>query len=333
MKSLTYAIIGSGAVGGAYGAVLRRSGCDVHFLLRSSYPHVKEKGMTIHANGKTSRISPKSINIYQDVSKMPACDAVIVALKTTQNKSLADLLVSTLVRPDTLILTMQNGLGSEEDIAGIVKSNPILTATTTIAAAQKKPGEIDIKKLGIVKFAPFNFRLEENETARTVIENFADAGVTTEQHDNYLDLKWKKLLWNMVFNGLCVTHEKTAGRIAIDYTDLVRDLGQEVINIAAAYGVTITPEYLQGFIDDAKERLVEFEPSMSGDFKKRTPMEIGHIYGNPIEAADAKNVACPLLKGLYKELQSLEKQNIPDGKLDSTVVIQDHLSKQLAGLK
>ena len=85
----TYAILGTGALGGYYGACLQRAGLDVHFLLRSDYEHVKEHGLIVES--PDGDFTLPHVNAYQDVAKMPACDVVVVALKTTQNHLLPEI--------------------------------------------------------------------------------------------------------------------------------------------------------------------------------------------------------------------------------------------------
>ena len=87
-----YAIIGTGAIGGYYGARLQESGHKVHFLLRSDYEHVRQHGLVVESI-KGDWALPK-INAYNDPSQMPPADVVIIALKTTQNHLLSKLLLT-----------------------------------------------------------------------------------------------------------------------------------------------------------------------------------------------------------------------------------------------
>ena len=80
MSNLSYAIIGTGAIGGYYGACLQRAGNQVHFLLHSDYQHVKENGLIIESP-KGNFTLPR-VQAYQDARRMPASDVVIVTLKT-----------------------------------------------------------------------------------------------------------------------------------------------------------------------------------------------------------------------------------------------------------
>ena len=110
---MKYAIIGTGAVGGYYGGRLANAGHDVHFLLHSDYAHVRKYGLQVEScNGSFHLPRP---NIYNSVQDMPQADVVIVALKTTRNSLLSQLLPP-LLHPKTLVLLIQNGIGLEADV-------------------------------------------------------------------------------------------------------------------------------------------------------------------------------------------------------------------------
>ena len=119
MLNRTYAILGTGALGGYYGACLQRAGLDVHFLLHSDYEHVCQHGLVIES--PDGNFTLPHVNAYSNVAKMPPCDVVVVALKTTQNYLLPEMLPA-VVKDDGVVLVLQNGLGIEEEVARIVGS-------------------------------------------------------------------------------------------------------------------------------------------------------------------------------------------------------------------
>ncbi|MEO0355147.1 MAG: 2-dehydropantoate 2-reductase N-terminal domain-containing protein, partial [Cyanobacteria bacterium P01_A01_bin.3] len=87
---MRYAIIGTGALGGYYGARLQRSGADVHFLLNSDFDRVKTHGLVVESI--YGDFTLPTMSAYRDASEMPPCDAVVICLKTTQNHLLPQLL-------------------------------------------------------------------------------------------------------------------------------------------------------------------------------------------------------------------------------------------------
>ena len=81
-----YAVVGTGALGGFYGGMLAKAGKDVHFLFRNDYNHVLKNGLKVDSISGDFHLS--EINAYNDTSKMPVCDVILVCMKTTSNSIL-----------------------------------------------------------------------------------------------------------------------------------------------------------------------------------------------------------------------------------------------------
>src|SRR6476469_7799313 len=107
------AVVGCGAVGSFYGGKLARAAHEVHFLLRSDYAVVKKKGVFIRSPEGEFKIQPKCASRAEDIGR---CDLVLIALKSTANETFPKLLPP-LVDEKTVVLTLQNGLGNEEQLA------------------------------------------------------------------------------------------------------------------------------------------------------------------------------------------------------------------------
>src|SRR5258708_19217031 len=119
------AIVGAGAIGSYYGARLVQGGHDVHFLLRSDYDAVMHSGMTIKSCAGDFSLPARNLNVYRDVREMPKVDWVVVTLKTTSNDQFEPL-IRPLLKSNTLLLTLQNGLGNEERLAELFGSQRVL---------------------------------------------------------------------------------------------------------------------------------------------------------------------------------------------------------------
>lgn len=110
---MRYAIIGTGAIGTYYGGLLAKAGKEVLFLLRSDYEHVKTNGLQVNSCDGNYHLN--NIRAYRSTEEMPVCDVVIVAMKTTSNAKLPEML-RPIVNDHSLILLIQNGIGMEEDL-------------------------------------------------------------------------------------------------------------------------------------------------------------------------------------------------------------------------
>ena len=110
---MKYAIIGTGAIGGYYGARLAQSGQEVHFLSHSDYQYVKEHGLQVDSCDGSFHLD--HVSVYQYSKDMPTCDVVIVGLKTTNNHLLPELLPP-ILGEHTAVVLIQNGIGVEADV-------------------------------------------------------------------------------------------------------------------------------------------------------------------------------------------------------------------------
>ena len=114
-------IVGCGAVGSFYGAKLFQAGHDVNFLLRSDFDYVHSKGVAIRSFEGDFQVNP---TIARSPGDIGPCDLIIIALKSTANHLLGELLQS-MVCKQTALLTLQNGLGNETTLARLFPGLPI----------------------------------------------------------------------------------------------------------------------------------------------------------------------------------------------------------------
>ena len=109
---MRYGVIGTGAIGGYYGAKLAHAGQELHFLFRSDYEYVKQHGLQVDSCDGSFHLD--DVNAYLHTEDMPKCDVVLVCLKSVNNSKLQTLLPP-LLHDDTLVVLIQNGIGVEEE--------------------------------------------------------------------------------------------------------------------------------------------------------------------------------------------------------------------------
>ncbi len=305
----SFAIVGTGAVGGYYGALLQRAGCDVHFLLHSDYSHVRHHGLMIESPDGDFQLP--QVNAYADARDMPRCDVVIVALKTTANDALPDILPH-LVKKDTVVLTLQNGLGSEEEIADIAGAKRVIGGLCFLCSNKIGPGHIRHLDYGLITLGEYRTdgqpggitpRLERIGAA------LDSAGIPIRAIDDLPLARWKKLVWNIPFNGLSVVHNALTDELVKEpaIRTLCQTLMNEVAEASAACARPIEPEFIEKMMTDT-EQMEPYAPSMKLDFDRGNPMEIEAIYGAPLRAAHAAGVPMPATEKLYRQLIELQKE-------------------------
>ena len=296
---MKYAIIGTGAIGGFYGARLDKAGFEVHFLLHTDYQYVVDHGLTIDScDGNFTLPSPK---VYDSTSKMPQCDVVIVALKTTQNHLLPSLLPP-LLKPDTIILLIQNGIGVEADVQQLFPSQPIAAGMAFICSAKAGPGHINHQFYGNINIG--NYSCHNPQRYNQMLADFRAAGIGAADVE-YLEARWKKAVWNMPFNGMTVALNTTTNRLlSCESTHrLIYDQMLEVIGAAQALGVkNLDTRFADKMIANTI-KMPPYSPSMKLDFDFHRPMEINYLYTRPIAEAHAAGFAMPKLEMLEAELK------------------------------
>lgn len=302
-QNRSYAIIGTGAIGGFYGAKLQQAGFEVHFLLHSDYQFVQQRGLRVDSVwGDFTLDSP---NVYNDVHKMPACDVVIVALKTTRNSLLTTLLPPVL-KESGAVLMLQNGLGNEEAVAPIVGSAHILGGLCFICSNKVGDGHIhhlDYGTITLGEYAPDYQPLGITPTLKDIAGDFETAGIPIQFAEDLLLARWKKLIWNIPYNGLSVVlNARTDEIMGNEYTSLLcEQLMQEVGAIAAAYGREIPQSFMQKMLDHTAN-MKPYITSMKLDYDHHRPLEVESIIGNPLQAAIAKQIPVPKIAMLYAQL-------------------------------
>lgn len=294
----TIAIIGAGAVGGYYGARLAQHGHDVHFLLRSDYEAVKSAGWNVQSCAGDFQIPPDRVKVYDDPKNMPAADLVIIALKTTCNDQLEPL-VRPLLKDNTAILTIQNGLGNEERLAGLFGAERVLGGMAFTCLNRAGPGLIRHLDHGVIRLGEFGGG--PSARASRIAAMFNASKVPCHVLDDLRCGRWSKLVWNIPFNGLGAALDLTTDRL-ID-TDrgvqLVSAIIREVIAITQALGMQLPGDILEQQIRHTRT-MGPYRSSMQIDRQEGRPMEIESILGEPLRHAERLGVPAPNIKMLYE---------------------------------
>jgi 2-dehydropantoate 2-reductase len=315
--SLRYGILGTGALGGFYGAKLQKVGLDVHFLVRSDYQHVTQHGLVVESIDGDFRLP--QVNAYRDVEKMPRCDVVIIAMKTTQNYQLPQMLPIVL-KDDGVVVVLQNGLGIEEEIGKIVTcdmSHRIIGGLSFLTANKIASGHIrhlSYKNIILGGFAANYQTMEITSRMQQIANDFENAGIPTELTEDLLLARWKKLVWNIPYNGLSVVLNASTAELMGDiYTrQLVENIMNEVVLAAKACSREIPENFVQLMLGNTA-KMPSYRTSMKIDFDEHRPLEVEAIFGNPLKIATAlsSNLSLhfPLITCLYQQLNFLDEKN------------------------
>ena len=299
---MKYGVIGSGAIGGYYGARLAQSGQELHFLLRSDYEYVRQHGLQIDScDGSFHLDSP---HVYNQTEDMPQCDVVLVCLKSINNNKLRDLLPP-LLGPKTLVILIQNGIGVEQDVQQMFPDIQLAAGLAFICSAKTEPGRVNHQCYGQINLG--NYSCRDEALMQQVVDDFNAAGVKAGLVE-YHEARWKKAVWNMPFNGMTVAL-KTQTNLLLRHPatrQLIYEQMMEVIGAAQHLGVKNIDESFAQKMLEMTDAMTPYSPSMRLDYDFHRRMEIHYLYTRPIEIAREAGYDMPKLAMLEAELKFLD---------------------------
>lgn len=306
-KFKSCALVGPGAIGLYYGGLLAKSGVDLHVLARSDSEALRADGMTIRMvdprSGElnaTHVVRPASVEA--DAAVVGAVDLVIVAAKATVNPNLVSSLQALVESGRTTLLTLQNGMGNTEFLAQHFPENRVLAGLCFVCVNRTAPGVVENYLPGRVEIGSLGDTWPEEAVA--AVSAFELAGVTSTLSPVLDAALWRKLCWNVPFNGLAIA----GGGIT---TDLIladaaleqraHGLMAEIQAASALCGHGIADSFLQGQFD-VTAKMGAYRPSSLIDYLDGRAVEVEAIFGEPLRRGQALGLAMPELAQLYVEL-------------------------------
>ena len=312
MIKQSYAILGSGAVGGLYGAMLARAGHDVHFLLHSDYEHVRRHGWKIESHWGDFDLP--QVNAHASIDTVPACDVTLIGLKTVNNH----LLPSLLAKPTSqggVALVLQNGLGVEQSVAELLGPQRVYGGCCFLCSNKVGPGHIRHIDYGRIVFGPYQNSPETLSKAERIAAEMSAAGIEVQTSDDLNMVRWRKLMWNIPFNGLSVALDASTDKLIGNEMSiqLIRDIITEVHRAATACGASIDSSWIEKTIDHTRT-MKPYDSSMRLDYLAGRTMELETILKTPIDTAKAAGVPMPKVEMLYQILCFMASSGQPQAE-------------------
>ena len=305
-----WTLVGPGAVGLYYCGRIAYSGRYLCVLARSDATELEANGIRVEMiDPETSQLRERFAApiecVRRKADEIAATDCVVIAAKSTVNHELIESLKSIVEPGHTVLLTLQNGLGNAEFFAQHFPENPILAGLCFVCVNRTKPGLVENYHPGRVEIGSLGDRWPG--AAKAIVEVFKESGVVTSHADKLDSALWRKLCWNIPFNGLSIA----AGGIATDkiiaQSELVaraRTLMEEVRTVATMAGHSFSDEFIAGQFA-VTEKMGAYKPSSLIDYLAERPVEIESIWGEPLRRGQALGANMPELAKLYSELKAL----------------------------
>ena len=285
--------MGSGGVGGYFGAVLSRSGHDVTFIARGD--HLK----SILKNGlRIESITSGNFNIDANAVDKPAksyqADLILYCVKGYDNAQAIDI-IQTAVGDQTLILTLQNGIGSGEILSSRFGASQILLGVTYMDSLRKDPGVI--AELGgrcNILFGEENGN--QSNKSREVLRAFQKAKIDVQLSSDILKELWNKLIYISALSGMtCVTRSTFDEILAVPLTlETTLELMRETESVARAKGIKLENDIVDtamSYFNDNRKTLFS---SMYADLERGNRLEVEVLNGAVARIGDDLGVPTPV---------------------------------------
>jgi len=295
---------GAGAVGGYFGALLARGGHEVWFVARGENLSVlRERGLVVEL--RSEALTLPAVHVVSEPREAPRPELVLVCVKSYDTPAAAAAL-RPVVGPDTIVLSLQNGVENEDILARGLGIGPPMVALTRIGVELVAPGRIAYSGRGTIVYGePYG---SESARARRAGEAFAAAGVPYQLRPDILVAAWEKLSWNAGFNAVtALTRATVAEALALPATrELIVAVMEEVDAVATAAGIPVRRTRTQAVLDDSVSGLPDFQTSMLQDVLRGRRLEHDAINGAVVRAASRVGVPVPVNRTLLGLLERLD---------------------------
>jgi 2-dehydropantoate 2-reductase len=302
------AVLGAGAVGGYFGAMLARAGMDVALIGRPIHVEaIARAGLTVLTASGTWEVR---VRASTDVETVRDADVVLVTVKTPDTVGAARTLAPWL-RADARIVSMQNGVDNAARIATIVP-HPIFAAVVYVGAYMDGPGRVRHTGRGdLILGVPHALagRGDTPSDVRTIAAMFEAAGVRCPTSPDIAAALWTKLTLNAAFNAISALANTTYGHMAAStpVRAVMEDAIREVVAVARADDVALDAEELIAAAWKLAAAMAQQYSSTAQDMQRGKPTEIDALNGYVAQRGAELSVPTPVNRTLHALIKLREK--------------------------
>jgi len=299
------AILGSGAVGGYYGAQLSRAGHDVTFIARGAHlAAIRERGIEVRSPALGDFVARGRAE--DDTARVGPVDLVLVAVKTYDNPTALPLLTP-MLGDDTAVLTVQNGVDSPGEVAAVAGEARTLGGTTYIATALEAPGLIvqtgDHRR--IVFGEAFGELPRMSERVTRIHQAFAAADIQSFPVEDGRVPIWEKFIFLAALAGFTGAARLPIGPVWGDpFTRSMLLAGsREIEAVARAEGVPVAADVVERIVPYVEKIPGSMRSSLLIDLQQGKRIEVESLHGTVVRRGAARGVPTPIMSTLYSVLK------------------------------
>jgi 2-dehydropantoate 2-reductase len=298
------AVIGSGGLGGYFGARLAQGGADVRFLARGAHlAAMRADGLAIEGGPEVIRVAP--VRASEDPADLGVADFVLLAVKLWETETVLEQ-IKPVVGPGTTLISFQNGVLKDEALRTAYGPAQIMGGVGYVATALDRPGVI--RQTGPMQrliFGEFDGR--RSTRAEALLDACLKGGINAELSTNILREIWEKYVFLVGLSGTTTAMRSVIGPIRENAQTraFLLDVMREVVAVGNAHGVDLA-DYAERRLALADDVAHDMTSSMHHDLQRGRPLEIRWLSGGVVHLGNAKGVATPLNRAIADMLALYE---------------------------
>ncbi len=295
------AVIGAGGVGGYFGGLLARAGHEVTFIARGAHLEaIKQNGLRVESQLDGNFTVPG--NAIQDTAEAEVQDLILFTVKMYHNPE-AVAALAPMMGPDTVVLTLQNGIDNGEILAEAVGEPNVMIGSAYMEGRISEPGVVVQGGPGIAAFGEMKVGITRR--GENLLQRFQEAGWRVNLHENMPGMLWKKFAYIAGSAAVCAAancvYEEM--RTKPETRALIRQAIEEALAVGRARGAPIMADSLAWAMDSLDRFPGQGRASMAKDFTDQRPVELEGLTGTVVRMGRELNVPTPTNNFLYAILK------------------------------
>ena len=291
-------MMGSGGVGGYYGARLQQAGHEVAFVARGAHAEAMRKnGLRIRSELGDAQLS---VRVLEDPAQAGAADLVVIAVKLWDTEDAARAVARV---PRAAVVSLQNGVDKDEVLAGALGRDRVLGGVTHIGAVIAEPGVIaQTGKLQRITLG----ELDGSSTPRlqAIADAFRSAGVETVVSDDIRRVTWEKFVFLSALSGLTALTRKPIGEVRANPAtrSLLLEALREAVAVARAEGAGLDDAFAQKLLQTIDSLPAGMLSSMAQDLLRGRRLELPWLSGAVVRRAEKHGLRVPAHQAIQAAL-------------------------------
>jgi 2-dehydropantoate 2-reductase len=294
-------VVGAGGVGGFFGARLARSGVPVTFLARGAHlTAMQGSGLRVKSTAGGEWVVP--VDAVADVAGRSPADVVLFCVKSFDTDSAAAA-IRAAVRPDTAVVSLQNGVDNEERLERVLGPGHAVGGVAYVFATIEAPGVIAHRLYGRVVVGELDGR--PSPRLQALHEALTVAGIPAEVTPDIRRVLWEKYLLITAQAGMTALVRAPIGvvRAVPETWRMYRTIVEELAALARAEGVSLPAGVVDTVVKAAEGLSPEARSSLFDDLEQGRRLELEALHGHAVRLGERHGIPTPMVSAVYAALK------------------------------